>query len=117
MKLMRRERNSLFALPVSDYTKDVDLKGHPEMNEKQIDSYSQLILASPEQVHKYITSKEQNELENRYIELQTSGDATICYVEEALNYLSERQTCIIRKFSEASDASNEQENDDQDTDK
>ena len=30
---MRRERNSLFALPVADYTKDVDVKGHPEMND------------------------------------------------------------------------------------
>jgi hypothetical protein len=107
MKLMRRERNSLFALPVADYTKDVDVKGHPEMNNKNTNSYSQLILASPEQVHRYITSKEQNELESKYIELKESDDATICYVEEALNYLTERQTGILRKLSEASDVSNE----------
>lgn len=106
MKLMRRERNSLFALPVTEYTKDIDDKGHPDVNEK-INSYSQLVLASPEQVHKYITSKEQAELETKFIELKSSDDATICYVEEALNYLAERQTGIIRKMSEVSDISDD----------
>ena len=51
MKLMRRERNSLFALPVTEYKKAIDDKGHPDLNDK-VNSYSQVILASPEQVHK-----------------------------------------------------------------
>lgn len=106
MKLMRRERNSLFALPVTDYRTDIDDKGHPDLNAK-VNSYSQLVLASPEQVHRYITSKEQAELETKHIELKAADDATICYVEEALNYLTERQAGIIRKFSEASDISDE----------
>ena len=106
MKLMRRERNSLFALPVKQYTKDIDSKGYPDLNDKT-NSYSQLVLASADQVHKYITSKEQAELETKYIELKASDDATICYVEEALNYLTERQTGIIRKLSEVSDASDD----------
>merc|ERR1740124_1691298 len=106
MKLMRRERNSLFALPVTEYTKDIEDKGHPDLNDK-INSYSQLVLASPEQVHRYITSKEQAELETKFIELKALDDATICYVEEALNYLTERQTGIIRKLSEVSDVSDD----------
>jgi len=106
MKLMRRERNSLFALPVTQYRKDIDSKGHPDMNDK-INSYSQLILASLEQIQKYITSREQAELEAKYIELKESDDATICYVEEALNYLNERQSGIMRTLSEASDISDE----------
>ena len=106
MKLMRRERNSLFALPVAQYRKDIDSKGHPDMNDK-INAYSQLVLASLEQIQKYITSKEQSELEAKFIELKESDDPTICYVEEALNYLTERQTGITRTLSEASDLSDE----------
>ena len=106
MKLMRRERNSLFALPVAQYRKDIDNKGHPDMNDK-INSYSQLVLASLEQIQKFITSKEQAELEAKFIELKESDDATICYVEEALNYLTERQSGINRTLSEASDLSDE----------
>ena len=106
MKLMRRERNSLFALPVAQYRKEIDSKGHPDMNDK-INSYSQLVLASLEQIQKFITSKEQAELEAKFIELKESDDATICYVEEALNYLTERQSGIIRTLSEASDSSDE----------
>ena len=109
MKLMRRERNSLFALPVTQYRKDIDSKGHPDMYDK-INSYSQLVLASLDQIQTYITSKEQAELEAKYIELKESDDATICYVEEALNYLNERQSGIIRTLSEASDISVEHDN-------
>merc|ERR1712223_1525011 len=109
MKLMRRERNSLFALPVAQYRKDIDSKGHPDMNDK-INSYSQLVLASLEQIQKFITSKEQAELEAKFIELKESDDATICYVEEALNYLTERQSGINRTLSEASDLSDENHN-------
>merc|ERR1712110_497614 len=104
MKLMRRQRDSLFALPVTDYRKAFDENGHPHLSDK-INSYSQLVLASPEQVEKFITSKEQAELEGKYLDLKVSDDPTICYVEEALNYLSERQTGIIRKLSEASESS------------
>ena len=104
MKLMRRQRDSLFALPVTDYRKAFDDNGHPHLSDK-INSYSQLVLASPEQVEKFITSKEQAELEAKYLDLKVSDDPTICYVEEALNYLSERQTGIIRKLSEASESS------------
>jgi hypothetical protein len=77
MKLMRRERNSLFALPVTQYRKDIDSKGHPDMNDK-INSYSQLVLASPEQIQKFITKKEQTELEAKFIELKESDHPTIC---------------------------------------
>merc|ERR1712223_484046 len=103
-KLMRRQRDSLFALPVTDYRKAFDDNGHPHLSDK-INSYSQLVLASPEQVEKFITSKEQAELEAKYLDLKVSDDPTVCYVEEALNYLSERQTGIIRKLSEASESS------------
>ena len=110
MKLMRRQRDSLFALPVTDYRKAFDDNGHPHLSDK-INSYSQLVLASPEQVEKFITSKEQAELEAKYLDLKVSDDPTVCYVEEALNYLSERQTGIIRKLSEASESSDGVRND------
>ena len=49
-RLMRRDRNSLFALPVEDYFPEVNDK-HPGFNDKYT-SHSQLVLATPSQVVK-----------------------------------------------------------------
>ena len=57
---MRRERNSLFALPVDQYFDGVNEK-HPNVNDK-LTSYSNLILATPGQVVQGIISKERFEM-------------------------------------------------------
>ena len=58
--LMRRERNSLFALPVDQYFAGVNEK-HPSVNDK-LTSYSNLVLASPGQVVNGIIARERYEL-------------------------------------------------------
>jgi hypothetical protein len=61
LHLMRRERNSLFAVPVDKYFADINNK-HPSMS-NQLNSYSNLILASPVEVAEKIISRERMELE------------------------------------------------------
>ena len=60
---MRRERNSLFALPVDQYFAGVNEK-HPSVNDR-LTSYSNLVLASPGQVVNGIIARERYELGNR----------------------------------------------------
>lgn len=88
--LMRRERNSLFALPVDQYFDGVNEK-HPNVNDK-LTSYSNLILATPGQVVQGIISKERYELEQQYRDEKDEPEA--CFIEEALQYLSQRESGI-----------------------
>ena len=87
---MRRERNSLFALPVDQYFDGVNEK-HPNVNDK-LTSYSNLILATPGQVVQGIISKERYELEQQYRDEKDEPEA--CFIEEALQYLSQRESGI-----------------------
>ena len=87
--LMRRERNSLFAMPVDEYFPEVNGK-HPHMG--QPNSHAQLVTAHPDQVSKLILSREQEELEGLRKEL--GDDPTVCYVEQALRELKERGLCL-----------------------
>ena len=87
---MRRERNSLFALPVDQYFDGVNEK-HPNVNDK-LTSYSNLILATPGQVVQGITSRERYELEQQYRDEKDEPEA--CFIEEALQYLSQRESGI-----------------------
>ena len=87
---MRRERNSLFALPVDQYFDGVNEK-HPNVNDK-LTSYSNLILATPGQVVQGIISKERYELEQQYRDEKDEPEA--CFSEEALQYLSQRESGI-----------------------
>lgn len=97
-RLMRRDRNSLFALPVEDYFPEVNDK-HPGFNDKYT-SHSQLVLATPSQVVKGIIAKERFELEEQYRAEKDEPEA--CFIEEALQYLSQREAGIdISHFQEA----------------
>ncbi len=89
--LMRRERNSLFALPVGDYFPEVNNK-HPSLQDK-VTSHSRLVLANPGQVARTILAKERQELEDQYRTDKDEPEA--CFIEEALQYLSQRETGIV----------------------
>lgn len=87
MSLMRRERNSLFAVPVGQYYPDIDGK-HPSINNSN-NSYSQLVLASSGEVAKHILAREKGELEAQYREEKDQPE--VCFIEEALQYLAQRE--------------------------
>lgn len=88
--LMRRERNSLFALPVDQYFPEVNDK-HPNVIDK-LTSHSNLLLATPGQVVNNIIARERFELEQQYRDEKDEPEA--CFIEEALQYLSQREAGI-----------------------
>ena len=88
--LMRRERHSLFALPVDKYFAQVNDK-HPNLGDKYT-SYSNLVLATPGQVVQGIIYQEREELEAQYRDEKDEPEA--CFIEEALQYLSQRESGI-----------------------
>lgn len=98
MHLMRRDRNSLFALPIDEYFPEVNQK-HPNITQKN--TYSQLVTASPAQVAANIVARERFELENQYRIEGTEPEA--CFIEEALQYISERENGIVDLQAPASD--------------
>ena len=64
LRLMRRERNSLFAVFVDDYIPEMDVK-HPSVSSK-LTSYSQLLTATPVEVANNIVARERKELEAQW---------------------------------------------------
>merc|ERR550532_1497857 len=96
MCLMRRERHSLFALPVDKYFAQVNEK-HPNLGDK-CNSYSNLVLASPSQVVQGIIFQERSELEAQYRDEKDEPEA--CFIEEALQYLSQRESGIDIVYDE-----------------
>lgn len=60
MRLMRRQRGSLFAMPVSSYTPGIEGK-HPRMNQ-DMKSYSKLLTMAPQDVCNVVIQRERNEL-------------------------------------------------------
>ena len=75
---MRRERHSLFALPVDKYFAEVNGK-YPNIGQHP-NNFSQLVMADPQQVSKMILGREQVELLGLLEELK--NDPTVCYVEQ-----------------------------------
>lgn len=61
--LMRRERNSLFALPVDAYFSGVNDK-HPNLGMSM--GHSRIVTASPSQVAQHVMARERQELENQF---------------------------------------------------
>jgi len=96
--LMRRERNSLFALPVDAYFSGVDDK-HPNLGMRL--NYSRIITASPEQVAQHIIARERQELENQYRADQNEPE--VCFIEEALQYITEQEQDLLLASSLADD--------------
>ena len=86
MTLMKRERNSLFAVPISQEF----IKENPAITNVDVDkSFVKLLTANPEQVKTEILDKERMELEKQWEEEKTQPEA--CFVQEALKLLDERQ--------------------------
>ena len=71
-------------------------------------SYSQLVLASPTQVAKGIIAKERFELEDQYRAEKDEPEA--CFIEEALQYLSQRESGIELIHEESITEDNEDDN-------
>ena len=93
MTLMKRERNSLFAVPISQEF----IKENPAITNVDVDkSFVKLLTANPEQVKTEILDKERMELEKQWEEEKTQHKA--CIEQEALKLLDERQmqTMMIR---------------------
>jgi len=88
LSLMRRERNSLFAVPVDAYFPEINER-HPSISGVGNKSHSQLLLATPSEVARHILAREKAELEERYRE--DEGQPEVCFIEEALKALAERE--------------------------
>jgi len=86
MTLMKRERNSLFAVPVSQKF----MQDNPEITNMEVDkSFVKLLTANPEQIKKEILTRERMELEKQWEEEKDQPEA--CFIQEALKLLDERQ--------------------------
>jgi len=86
MKLMKRERNSLFAVPASaDFLDDF-----PAVNKPGLDrSFVKLLKATSLQVKDNILARERRELEKQWEEEKDQPEA--CFIQEALTLLTSRE--------------------------
>lgn len=95
MVLMRRERESLFAVPVDKYNPDIEGK-HPVMSQNWT-SYSKIVTASPSEVTNIIIARESKELQEQFIEEKDEPEA--CFIEEAQGLLQNRQESVLSDCS------------------
>jgi len=86
MKLMKRERNSLFAVPATDkFLDDFPAVNKPGVNR----SFVKLLKATSVQVKDNILARERRELEKQWEEEKNQPEA--CFIQEALTLLSRRE--------------------------
>ena len=86
MNLMKRERNSLFAVPVSKNF----LADYPEINHANVDpDFVKMFTATPEQVKTNIIDRERRELERQWQEEKDQPES--CFIQEALKLLDQRE--------------------------
>jgi len=86
MKLMKRERNSLFAVPA----KDQFLDDFPAVNKPGVNrSFVKLLKATSNQVKDNILARERFELERQWGEEKDQPEA--CFIQEALTLLTTRE--------------------------
>ena len=86
MRLMRRERNSLFALPAGKWRPQLDAK-HPDFN-APFNAYSQLLMASPQDVANGILATEKAQLEAQLARDRDEPESV--FIVQALGMLEER---------------------------
>jgi len=92
MTLMKRERDSLFAVPVSQEF----MRDNPAIINAEVDkSFVKLLTANPEQVKTEILDNERMELEKQWEEEKTQPEA--CFIQEALKLLDERQMVTMMR--------------------
>eukprot|EP00092_Neocalanus_flemingeri_P016584 GFUD01017944.1.p1 GENE.GFUD01017944.1~~GFUD01017944.1.p1 ORF type:complete len:763 (-),score=229.83 GFUD01017944.1:609-2897(-) len=86
MKLMKRERNSLFAVPSTDkFLDDFPAVNKPGVNR----SFVKMLRATSGQVRDNILARERRELEKQWGEEKDQPEA--CFIQEALNFLASRE--------------------------
>jgi len=86
MKLMKRERNSLFAVPASaDFLDDFPVVNKPGLDR----SFVKLLKATSVQVKDNILARERRELEKQWEEEKDQPEA--CFIQEALTLLTSRE--------------------------
>ena len=98
MTLMRRERNSLFAVPAASYSPEINER-HPGVSAKGNTSYSKLLTASPMEVANMIVAKEKAELQDKWRAEKDEPEAM--FIKDALHLLSKRELelCAERRPS------------------
>jgi len=85
MRLMKRERNSLFAVPVNH----PGLEQFPSLGDSELDkSLSKIIKGSPDDILSGILYREQRELEQQYREEKNEPEAV--FIQEALALLQDK---------------------------
>lgn len=86
MTLMKRERNSLFPVPVNKNF----LADHPEIGQANVDpDFVKMFTASPDQVKTNIIDRERKELERQWQEEKDQPES--CFIQEALKLLQQRE--------------------------
>eukprot|EP00092_Neocalanus_flemingeri_P041147 GFUD01044805.1.p1 GENE.GFUD01044805.1~~GFUD01044805.1.p1 ORF type:complete len:765 (+),score=236.02 GFUD01044805.1:369-2663(+) len=86
MKLMKRERNSLFAVPATDnFLDDFPAVNKPGINR----SFVKMLRATSGQVRDNILARERRELEKQWGEEKDQPEA--CFIQEALTFLASRE--------------------------
>ncbi|KAK6637982.1 hypothetical protein RUM44_008406 [Polyplax serrata] len=94
-KLMKRDRGSLLPIPVEECNRKV-VTGLLSLNETDIDTtYSKLLLASPDDVMSIIQI-ERMELNSQL--LDNEGCPEICFIEQALELLKEREESTRKSY-------------------
>lgn len=90
MKLMKRERNSLFAVPATDQVLD----DFPAVNKPGLNrSFVKLLKATSGQVKDNILARERRELEKQWEEEKDQPES--CFIDEALTLLASREVEAI----------------------
>ena len=86
MTLMKRERNSVFAVPVTNSF----LSDNPDLHNMDVDrNYVKMFTANPQQIKTEILDKERRDLEKQWEEEKDQPES--CFVQEALKLLDQRQ--------------------------
>ncbi|KAM6965379.1 E3 ubiquitin-protein ligase RNF10 [Aplochiton taeniatus] len=93
MRLMRREKGALVAMPSSQWVKvDEPIR----FGDMRLSQYSKLLLASPEQVLSLVAEEKAALL----AELNQEEDGQVCFIQSALCHLQEREEALLKQQKE-----------------
>ena len=86
MTLMKRERNSVFAVPADRNF----LADHPQISQGGVDAdFVKMLTSAPDQVKTNIIDRERRELEQQWEEEKDQPES--CFIQEALKLLEQRE--------------------------
>ncbi|KAJ3604643.1 hypothetical protein NHX12_029383 [Muraenolepis orangiensis] len=96
MRLMRREKGALVAMPSSQWVK---VEEPVRFEDPSLSQYSKLLLASPAQVLSLL-AEEKDALQ---LQLSQEGDAQCCFIQSALCHLQEQEEVLLKSQKAAED--------------